>query len=187
MRQITLIFGLLIALAACDSVAQFKEPIMNLAANWETATAQVTEFAENLNNQKQQFQSTLSGMQLSEEMKGKLSEEVMGKVNTLQQQYAGYGETFNNLSNQVEAFVSNWQEKGETLNTLQEGLENGSLPADAQAQIASLKDLVQSAGPTVEEWQGKLEEATQGAGQVAEQYQALIDEHLPTAKEEEVQ
>lgn len=179
MKKTIFTLAILFAMAACDSVGQFREPIQNLASDWENATSQVSEFANNLQAQQQEHKSLMDNMQLSEEMKEKLGDAGMKTVQDMQAKLASYGNTYEDLGNQVEAFLSQWEEKGETLNSLQEGLESGSLPTDVQEKITSLKDMVANVEPTLSDWQTKLQATTQGVQSTAERYQSMLDEMMP--------
>jgi hypothetical protein len=170
----------LVLLMACNSVEKHREAINTLAADWDTTTASVMEFAGTLQGEQAAFQQNLSSMVVSEDAMGKLKEDkktmLMDAFNGLQTS----GGAFAGISNELNGFVAEWTEKSNEVNALKEGLESGKLSPEAVASISSLTTYVAEAQTKVGTWKEQLEAAKATVASQKSAYEAVVAEVMPS-------
>jgi chromosome segregation ATPase len=153
-------------LVACNSVAKYETPIQSLSTQWDSTATVVGNFAALVGQEIQNAQNMQAGMQLPEDVTKKMKEEQLGKMQELQASFQAQSNVLTEINNEVNAFVATWDEKGQSLTGLKDGLAAGKLNKDVDATISELQTVVSDAGSKVAAWTEKLNAAK-------EQMQAL--------------
>jgi hypothetical protein len=170
----------LVLLMACNSVEKHRESINTLAADWDTTTASVMEFAGTLQGEQAAFQQNLSSMVVSEDAMGKMKED---KKMMLMDAFTGLqssGSAYAGISNELNTFVAEWQEKSNEVNALKEGLESGKLAPEAVASISDLSAYVAEAQTQLGTWKEQLEAANATVAAQKSAYEAVVAEVMPS-------
>lgn len=169
----------IVFLMACNSVEKHRESINTLAADWDTATASVMEFAGTLQGEQAAFQQNLSTMVVSEDAMGKMKED---KKTMLMDAFTGLkssGGAYAGISNELNTFVAEWTEKSNEVNALKEGLESGKLAPEAVASISDLTAYVAQAQTQLGTWKEQLEAANATVATQKSAYEAVVAEVMP--------
>ncbi|MCB0578773.1 MAG: hypothetical protein KDD10_05625 [Phaeodactylibacter sp.] len=174
MRKLILLSVLAVALASCSNVGKYKDAIESLSSDWESTTSQVTAVVDQINQAQAQAKSALEGMNPSEEVVAAFTDEQKTKLASLKQAVQGQMSDLGALSQQAFEFVSKWQEEGQKLTALKDGLASGKLPGDVQATIDSLKGLIGTAKENATTWAGKVESAQTTVASATQSYNSLV-------------
>lgn len=158
MKQVLTILSVLVVLAACSNASKYADQINELAANWDSTTSAITDFAGTVSNTQAGWMSDVNSMQVSEEAMAGWSEEMKAKYNELMATSNTTTTNLSNLSSEVDSFISQWTEKSETLKALKEGLTSGKLEGNVEEQISELTSLANTGAANLETWQSKFSE-----------------------------
>lgn len=166
MQKFFLFVVLTFTLASCSNVGKYAEPIANLASDWDSTAALVTDLSSKVTAAQNGWNTMKAGMQITEELKSSLGEEALGQLTQLIAGNSGISSAFSGLSGDVVGFLSNWEEKGKLLTGLKDGLAAGKLEGDVDGTIAQLTSLVTEGKDKVTGWTETLS-STQSAAEAA--------------------
>ncbi|MEN0006801.1 MAG: hypothetical protein AAF798_21785 [Bacteroidota bacterium] len=172
----------LVSFFACNNVAQYAEAIGTLSSDWESTTQLVTALTGKISGAQEMLSGLQGQMNLTDEVKGLLSEDQLGLVTQYITQFGGFNDVIGNLSSEVFGFVGNWQEKAKDLEALTSGLEAGKIEGDIQAKIAGLSTMVTEAKGKVAGWEETLSGTTSKAQSVFGQFKSIIDAVMPASE-----
>ena len=96
------------------------------------------------------------------------------KLATLKQTVQSQMGNLGALAQQAFEFVTKWQEEGEKLTALKDGLSSGKLPGDVQATIDNLKGLVGSANGNVTAWTDQVNAAKEAVASATQSYNDMM-------------
>ena len=161
-------------LVACNNVKKYEVPIQTLASQWDSTQTVVGNFAALLNQEIQNAQNMQAGMQLPEDATKKMKEEAMGKLQELQASFQSQANVLAEINNEVAAFVASWDEKGQSLTALKDGLAAGKLDKEVDTTISDLQTVVSDAGAKVASWTEKLNAAKAAMNDLAVQSSGLL-------------
>ncbi len=174
MRKLILLTMVAAVLASCSNVGKYKEAIESLSSDWDSTTSQVTAVVDQITQVQGQAKAALEGMNPSEKALSMMTEEQTGKLDMLKQTLQSQIGDLGALAQQAFEFVTKWQEEGNKLTALKDGLASGKLPDDVQATIDSLKGLVGTAGENVTAWTEKANAAKQAVDSASQSYTELM-------------
>lgn len=174
MRKLIFLTILSVAFASCSNVGKYKEAIESLSSDWESTTSQVKATVDQITEAQNQATTALQNMNPSEEVAATLSDEQKNKIATVQQTVQSKVGDLGALAQQALEFIGKWQEEGEKLDALKEGLAGGKLPGDVQATIDSLKGMIGTAGEKVSEWASQVDSAKQAVASATQSYNDVI-------------
>lgn len=172
MRKLITFIILAVAFTSCSNVGKYKESIESLSAEWEASTAKVSGTVDQITQAQEQAKSVLESMSLPEGTA--LTDEQSSKIAELKQTVQSQMGNLGQLAQKAFEFVNQWQEEGEKLEALKDGLAEGKLPGDAQATIDSLKGMVGTAGEKVSEWENQLGSANEAVQAASNSYNEII-------------
>ncbi|MCB0631924.1 MAG: hypothetical protein KDD15_19395 [Lewinella sp.] len=161
-----------LSMVSCNNVEDLREQIESLATNWEKTTATVLEFVNKLQATQTDLQDQFAKMTIPEGLG--LQEEDLENVDNLKEGYQEQLAGLSDLSQTVNEFVGQWQEKATMLSQLRDGLAAGSLDIDASDTLKNLQDAVSDAEGALEEWQGDMEDIEENAESIFGEFSALI-------------
>ncbi|MCB0375134.1 MAG: hypothetical protein KDD04_04370 [Sinomicrobium sp.] len=165
-------FWAVLLLVSCNNVEDLREPIESLATKWENTTASVLEFVNKLQATQTDLQDQFAKMTIPEGLG--LDEENLENVDNLKEGYQEQLAGLSDLSQTVNEFVGQWQEKATMLSQLRDGLAAGSLGIDAADTLKDLQDTVSDAEGALEEWQGDMEDIEENTSSIFSEFSALI-------------
>ncbi len=174
MRKLIFLSILALAFTACNNVGKFKESIESLSSDWESTTSQVMAVVDQVSQAQTQAKSAMETMQPSEELAAQLNEEQKDKIGELQQKVQEQMATLGDLSKEAFEFVNKWQENGEKLEALEEGLSSGNLPSDAQSTIDELRAMVETANEKVSSWSEQANGAKEAVSNATQSYNEIV-------------
>ncbi len=180
MKQLFALALPLLLLSACNSVEKHRASIETLSTQWDEATSSVTEFAGMLQTEQANFQQSVTGMQVSEDVLAKVKD--AAKKDAITQGYAALqsaGTSMGSISAEVANFVTGWTEKAAEVNALKEGLANGKLEGDVPAKVAELTAMVTDATSKLTTWKEQFEQAKSTLAAQQADYQNLVAEFMP--------
>lgn len=157
---------------SCNNIENLREPIESLASDWEGTTAQVTEFLGTLQQSQTTLQDRFAKMVVPEGLM--LDEDNRQHVEALREGYQEQLAGLSDLSQTVNDFVGQWQEKTGVLQQLREGLSAGTLDTDAMAMVTDLQSVATEAKEGLEEWQGDVADISENSAGIFEEFRALI-------------
>lgn len=172
MRKLITITILALAFSSCSNVGKYKESIETLSAEWEASTAKVSAAVDQITQAQEQAKSVQEAMVLPEG--ASLTEEQSAKVATIQQTVQEQMGKLGELAQQAFEFVDQWQQEGEKVEALKDGLSEGKLPGDVQATIDNLKSMVATAEEKAVNWESQANDANKQVQAAADSYNAII-------------
>jgi hypothetical protein len=166
------IAALVSLISACGpDTTQLKSEVDALDKTWASATESVNQWIETFKSEKDAFTASLDSLNVPEEMKSKLKPADAAKLDSLAEAARGQAAGFEAIQEEVNAFVSDWTEKGDLLSSIKEQLAAGKIDiAKATQEVASLATLAGSAGSTLEKWNGSLTAAKDAANSALEAF-----------------
>ena len=173
MRNVLIVFSLVGLFMSCDQTAKYQAPIEQLAASWDSTTTTVQSFTEALQASQQEWHNTLPSLQLADDLKASLDESGQSQLTALHETFQGFTTAYEEVGQEVNTFIAQWQEQTAQLVALQEGLTSGQLPADAQEQINALTEAVPVAKANVADWTSRVETTKGFIADATQQYQDL--------------
>jgi hypothetical protein len=142
-------------LISCDQTARHKPAIDALAAEWTTATQQISEAATTMENNRNTIDLVRPNIELKSEVLAKKTE---SEQKYLKEMWLAFDTQLNGLDKlliQVNEFKSGWAAKTERVQKLQQGLQNKNLDDNTEEEIQALNDSVLEVLPLVESWNNK--------------------------------
>ena len=158
MKQVLTILSVLFVFAACSNVGKYADQINELASKWDSTTSAITDFAGTVSNTQARWLSDVNSMKVSEEAMAGWSEEMKAKYNELMATVNNNTTNLSGLSSELDSFISQWTEKGETLKALKDGLASGKLGDNVEEQISELTSFANTGASNLESWQAKFSE-----------------------------
>jgi len=182
MKKILVFSAFALFLAACSNVATFKPMIEELASKWDGTTAAVTEFATNVKSEQSGWMNSINEMQIAPEAMTKWDEASKTKYNDIQASTENATTNLASISTELDAFIATWQEKGNEVQALKDGLSAGKLEGDVQAKIADLTNVANEATNKIAEWTTKFTEVKAAAAQAKQMFTEFTGTLPGTAK-----
>ncbi|GJM36610.1 MAG: hypothetical protein DHS20C18_56110 [Saprospiraceae bacterium] len=152
MKKITLLLAVIVAFCACNNIEQMRQPILDLAANWEGTTAQVTELMGKLNSEQLKASSMVKRMEISDSSAQTMTEEVKQQAAGLQETFKGKMGELDKLKGEISGFLSSLQEKSADVQALKQGLEAGQMPDGAAGTMKNLQEMMSTATTNIGNW-----------------------------------
>ncbi len=179
MKKVLAIATFALVFAACSNVGKFKPLIEELAANWDSTTASITDFTTNVKDSQAEWMNTLNEMQLAPEFMAKWKDDAKNKYTEIQTAAQTSSTDFAALASELDAFIGTWQEKATDLQGLKDGLEAGKLEGDVQAKITDLTSAASDATTKLGEWTTKFEQVKASAASVKQMFDELMATTTP--------
>lgn len=158
MKQVLTILSVLVVFAACSNAGKYADQINELASKWDSTTSALTDFAGTVSNAQASWLSDVNTMQVSEEAMAGWSEEMKAKYNELSAAVNNNTSNLSALFTELDDFISQWTEKGETMKALKDGLASGKLEGNVEEQISELTSLANTGAANLETWQSRFSE-----------------------------
>lgn len=182
MKKVLAFVAFALFFASCSNVAKFKPLIEELSANWDTATASVTDFSTNLQTSQSDWMNTLNTMQLAPESMAKWKDDAKNKYAEIQTSAQASTTNFAGIASELDAFIGDWQAKGTELQALKDGLAAGKLEGDVEGSITNLTSVANEATTKLAEWTTKFEEAKTSATSVKQMFDEFMTSMSVTKK-----
>ncbi len=148
------LFALPLLLVSCKGVDQYRAGIEELASNWDTTTAAVTEFSGMLSTDLSNYTNSFAAMQPEEAALASLKPEQKEAIETSRSAVMEALKAYPALQKNVTDFVATWTEKSAMLTSLKDGLAAGKIEGDVTGQLSELSGLVTTANENLESWKG---------------------------------
>jgi chromosome segregation ATPase len=163
MKKVFAFAAFAILLSSCSNVGKYKPMIEELSANWDSATSAVTEFAGKVTAAQADMASMNSQLNVDSEVMDNWDSATKEKFGEITSSAKTSMESLSGLNNELDGFISSWQEKGADLQALKDGLAAGKLEGDVQGKIASLSAAATDATSKLSGWQDRLSEIKSSA------------------------
>ncbi|MBI1224637.1 MAG: hypothetical protein GC192_05325 [Bacteroidetes bacterium] len=157
MKKVLTFAAIALVFAACNSVAKFKPQIEELAKTWDSTTSQVTEFATSVKTEQANWANASSAMAVAPEAMEKWDDAAKAKYAEIQAAANGSTTGISGIATELDAFVTSWTEKSNTMKALTDGLAAGKIEGDVNAQIAELTAATTDANAKLGEWKAKFD------------------------------
>jgi DNA repair ATPase RecN len=140
---------------ACSSDPTPQEDITKLALEWDQATMDVTDAVNQVAEAQETANETATALLEAEALAGDQGSEQQELLETLQAQ----SETLAEYSQAAFEFVNQWQAGAERLDQLKTAAEKGEMSTEANAQIGSIREMIQTGQAKAKEWNKAAEDA----------------------------
>jgi chromosome segregation ATPase len=148
-------------LSSCGNIEKYQEQVSDLSSSWENMTGTVTETIDRLNEGKNEYRRLLQGTTPAEATKENLSEDAKQVIEDTNAKLKAEAEPmFDELTQKITDFSSQWQEATDKLSNLKNSLAEGKLPEGAEETIKELQDMLNTAKANLGDWNSKIGEAT---------------------------
>lgn len=158
MKQVLTILSILFVFASCSNAGKYAGQINELASKWDSTTSAITDFAGTVSNTQSSWLSDANSMQVAEEAMKGWSDDMKAKYNELTTAVNSNTTNLSGLTSELDAFITQWTEKSETLKSLKDGLAAGKLGDDVETQLSELTSLANTGASNLEGWQSKFSE-----------------------------
>ncbi len=163
---------------ACSNVSvdEYREPIQNLSSEYDETGEAVMAFSDSLRQGQLDLQATVNEMQLTTDQKRALSDAQKERYDTVRQKITEKIETYRDLQQNLRSFVEEWNQQGNTLNTLKSGLQQGDLPSETPEQVGELKQVVSEAKTKLDDWKSTYESNKQSVKELNEEVKTMMSD-----------
>lgn len=175
MRRLIFFSMLALVLSSCSNVAQFKEPVETLINDWEATTGKIMTVMEQITQMQNAATTTLNAMSPSEEIFEQMNDDQKATLSNLVQQVQLQVGSLGNTSKKAFEFVNKWQQGGEQLSTLNDGISNGELPENPEAMIKELQGLLSTGNTNIENWTNQTSAAKEAINSATQGYTSLME------------
>lgn len=161
--------------AGCSSnLDEQRKAVVSLSEDWEKTEAKIDSFSQTLNTEISNWNNVYRGMTITDTSVAALPAETTQKLASLKEECQKQGQVFSQLKSTFNSFSGEWVENTNTVNSLEEGAENGELEPDTRVQIENLEQVASDASSMVDQWFDQLSEAKKSCEQASEQYAELL-------------
>ena len=146
-------------LSACgNNVNKYKTQIEALASKWDERTTAVTDFSVAIKMEQAELLNLTTNLKIDPSVAQSWPEEKSITYSNIKATTQNFSNTLATMSADVDQFISTWVDKGKQVKGLQEGLKNGSLTGNVEAEITALSNTADESQVQLVAWQEQLAE-----------------------------
>jgi chromosome segregation ATPase len=179
MKNIITFCILSLLITSCSQgLEQYRGNIENLSNKWEEISSGLTTLSEMIQSTKSDWQTNLNNMNLTDEVKARISEDHLAQLDSLKSTYASYGPQVDGMMSQIQAFSRTWSDQKNQLVDLTSALETGKIEGDIQEGITEVQENITAAKEKVDNWKTTFKAVEDELSKISKSRADLLQEAL---------
>lgn len=170
--------SILIVACSGENENRYAKILKSVESEWETVSQQIVNLEHNIQQEKRDYIGILDtyGMAVPQEIRSKLSEEEMTKLDSLYHELSSYSRVFNRISNQATVMRSSWSDKFVILTEVKQEVEQDKVVNQTEDRILKLQESLNKNTEKISRLSEILKNAKTGYSSITDQLQVALNE-----------
>lgn len=168
-----------VLLVACKGVEQYRAPIEEVSANWDTTTKAITDFSATVTADMTSYTQAVANMKMDEAAAKKMKPEQVAAITAAQTEVTNALGAYAPLQQTINDFVATWTEKSKEVTALKDGLATGKVEGDVNAKVADLNAMIATANENLKAWQASYSTVKAGVESAMQSLNAAMTGTAP--------
>lgn len=168
----------LLLMNCSGGLEQHRGQIESLSGEWDEVSTSITTLSDMIQATKTDWQTNLNNMNLTDEVKARISPDHLERLDSLKSTYASYGPQVEGMMKQIREFSATWTEQKNQLAALNSSLEEGKFQGDVLQNLDEVKENISAAREKTDNWEATFEAVSAELNKITEDHADLLQTAL---------